>query len=179
MSFSLTSAGGSYGYGGVRGHAGKWSEISVGDNASGRQTLDFVTGEDVSEVTVFLQSYRQQTAPVVIDDIRLAPSNGTPAPEPVNPPPTDTTPPDVSPPDVSPPDVSPPDVSPPDVSPPDTAPPEDLPPRVDGNFVRNADFSLGDVLMATLSAMPTFHLETSLAGSLQVQLVQQHSATVF
>ncbi|MFL2860990.1 MAG: hypothetical protein ACJ0BJ_00140 [Pirellulales bacterium] len=136
LSFSLTSAGGSYGYAGVRGHAGKWSEISVGDNASGRQTLDFVTDANVSEVTVFLQAYRQQTAPVVIDDIRLEATNGTPAPEPVNPPPTDTTPPDISPqsPDVSPPDVSPPDVSPPDVSPPDTTPPEDLPPRVDGNL---------------------------------------------
>ena len=125
MSFSLTSNGGSYGYAGVRGHAGKWSEISVGDNASGRQTLDFVTDANVSEVTVFLQAYRQQTAPVVIDDIRLEPANGTPAPEPVNPPPTDTTPPDVSPPDVT--------------------PPDDLPPRVDGNFVRNADFSTGDL----------------------------------
>ncbi|MCP4786747.1 MAG: hypothetical protein GY878_24705, partial [Fuerstiella sp.] len=84
----------------------------------------------MSEVTVFLQAYRQQTAPVVIDDIRLEATNGTPAPEPVNPPPTDT---------------SPPDVAPPDVSPPDTTPPEDLPPRVDGNFVRNADFSTGDL----------------------------------
>ena len=130
LSFSLTSNGGSYGYAGVRGHTGKWSEISVGDNASGRQTLDFVTAENVSEVTVFLQAYRQQTAPVVIDDIRLEPTNGTPAPEPVNPPPTDTTP---------------PDISPPDVTPPDTTPPEDLPPRVDGNLVRNADFSLGDL----------------------------------
>ncbi|OUV71543.1 MAG: hypothetical protein CBC98_08275, partial [Planctomycetaceae bacterium TMED138] len=63
LSFSLTSAGGSYGYAGVRDHAGKWSEISVGDNVSGRQTLDFVTDANVSEVTVFLQAYRQQTAP--------------------------------------------------------------------------------------------------------------------
>ena len=130
LSFSLTSAGGSYGYAGVRGHAGKWSEISVGDNVSGRQTLDFVTDANVSEVTVFLQAYRQQAAPIVVDDIRLEASNGTPAPEPVNPLPPDTTP---------------PDVSPPDVTPPDTAPPEDLPPRVDGNFVRNADFSIGDL----------------------------------
>ncbi|MEO2000296.1 MAG: carbohydrate binding domain-containing protein [Pirellulales bacterium] len=130
LSFSLESDGGSYGYAGVRGHAGKWSEISVGDNVSGRQTLDFVTAENVSEVTVFLQAYRQQTAPVVIDDIRLEASNGTPAPEPVTPPPTDTTP---------------PDVSPPDVTPPDTTPPEDLPPRVGDNLVRNADFSLGDL----------------------------------
>ena len=130
LSFSLTSAGGSYGYAGVRGHAGKWSEISVGDNVSGRQTLDFVTDANVSEVTVFLQAYRQQAAPIVVDDIRLEASNGTPAPEPVNPLPPDTTP---------------PDVSPPDVTPPDTAPPEDLPPRVDGNFVRNADFSIGEL----------------------------------
>ena len=130
LSFSLTSAGGSYGYAGVRGHAGKWSEISVGDNVSGRQTLDFVTDANVSEVTVFLQAYRQQAAPIVVDDIRLEASNGTPAPEPVNPLPPDTTP---------------PVVSPPDVTPPDTAPPEDLPPRVGGNLVRNADFSLGDL----------------------------------
>ena len=130
LSFSLESDGGSYGYAGVRGHAGKWSEISVGDNVSGRQTLDFVTDANVSEVTVFLQAYRQQTAPIVVDDFRLEASNGAPAPDPVSPPPTDTTP---------------PDVSPPDVSPPDTAPPEDLPPRVDGNLVRNADFSIGDL----------------------------------
>ena len=148
LSFSLTSAGGSYGYAGVRGHAGKWSEISVGDNASGRQTLDFVTAENVSEVTVFLQAYRQQTAPVVIDDIRLEPTNGTPAPEPVNPPPTDTTPPDISPPDVSPPIQ-----------------------------LHRMIFLL--VLMAISSAMPTFPLETSLAGSLQGLQVQQHSAKAF
>ena len=125
LSFSLTSVGGSYGYAGVRGHAGKWSEISVGDNASGRQTLDFVTDADVSEITVFLQAYRQQTAPIVIDDIRLEANNGTPTPEPINPPPVDTTP--------------------PDETPTDPAPPEELPPRVGDNLVRNADFSTGDL----------------------------------
>ena len=125
LSFSLTSVGGSYGYAGVRGHAGKWSEISVGDNASGLQTLDFVTDADVSEITVFLQAYRQQTAPIVIDDIRLEANNGTPTPEPINPPPVDTTP--------------------PDETPTDPAPPEELPPRVGDNLVRNADFSTGDL----------------------------------
>ena len=125
LSFSLTSVGGSYGYAGVRGHAGKWSEISVGDNASGLQTLDFVTDADVSEITVFLQAYRQQTAPIVIDDIRLEANNGTPTPEPINPPPVDTTP--------------------PDETPTDPAPPEELPPRVGNNLVRNADFSTGDL----------------------------------
>ena len=125
LSFSLTSVGGSYGYAGVRGHAGKWSEISVGDNVSGQQTLDFVTDADVTEVTVFLQAYRQQTAPIVIDDIRLEANNGTPAPEPINPPPVDTTP--------------------PDETPTDPAPPEELPPRVGDNLVRNADFSTGDL----------------------------------
>ena len=125
LSFSLTSTGGSYGYAGVRGHAGKWSEISVGDNTSGLQTLDFVTDADVSEVTVFLQAYRQQTAPIVIDDIRLEANNGTPAPEPITPPPVDTTP--------------------PDETPTDPAPPEELPPRVGDNLVRNADFSTGDL----------------------------------
>ncbi|MDA7993558.1 MAG: carbohydrate binding domain-containing protein, partial [Pirellulales bacterium] len=125
LSFSLTSVGGSYGYAGVRGHAGKWSEISVGDNASGLQTLDFVTDADVSEITVFLQAYRQQTTPIVIDDIRLEANNGTPTPEPINPPPVDTTP--------------------PDETPTDPAPPEELPPRVGNNLVRNADFSTGDL----------------------------------
>ena len=125
LSFSLTSTGGSYGYAGVRGHAGKWSEISVGDNTSGLQTLDFVTDADVTEVTVFLQAYRQQTVPIVMDDIRLEANNGTPAPEPINPPPVDTTP--------------------PDETPTDPAPPEELPPRVGENLVRNADFSTGDL----------------------------------
>ncbi len=161
LSFSLTSASGSYGYAGVRGHAGKWSEISVGDNASGRQTLDFVTDANVSEVTVFLQAYRQQTAPIVIDDIRLEASNGTPAPEPVNPPPTDTTP---------------PDVSPPDISPPDTTPPEDLPPRVDGNLVRNADFSLGDLSGWQLSG-PTGAATLS-DGVLKLAATQENTVRV-
>lgn len=125
LSFSLTSVGGSYGYAGVRGHAGKWSEISVGDNVSGRQTLDFVTNADVTEVSVFLQAYRQQTVPIVIDDIRLEANNGTPAPEPITPPPADTTP--------------------PDETPTDPAPPEELPPRVGDNLVRNADFSTEDL----------------------------------
>ena len=44
LSFSLTSVGGSYGYAGVRGHAGKWSEISVGDNASGLTDARFCDG---------------------------------------------------------------------------------------------------------------------------------------
>ena len=84
-----------------------------------------MTDADVSEITVFLQAYRQQTAPIVIDDIRLEANNGTPTPEPINPPPVDTTP--------------------PDETPTDPAPPEELPPRVGNNLVRNADFSTGDL----------------------------------
>ena len=125
LSFSLTSDGGSYGYAGVRGHAGRWSEISVGDNVSGYQTIDFATDENVSDVTVFLQAYRQQTAPIIIDDILLERATNMPAPEPVVPP------------------VVPPAAPP--IDPPATPPPVELPPRVDGNFVRNGDFSYGDL----------------------------------
>ena len=113
LSFSLTSEGGSYGYAGVRGHAGRWSEISAGDNQSGRQTVDFTTGENVSEVTVFVQAFRQQTAPIVIDQLRIDLATDTPGTDPVDPP--------------------------------DTTPPDELPPPTDGNFVRNGDFSLGDL----------------------------------
>ncbi|MEO1992296.1 MAG: family 16 glycosylhydrolase [Pirellulales bacterium] len=117
LSFALTSDGGSYGYAGVRGHAGRWSEVSVGDNVSGYQTIDFATDENVSEVTIFLQAYRQQTAPIIIDDIRLERVTNTPAPEPVVPP----------------------------VEQPEVPPPTELPPQVEGNFVRNGDFSYGDL----------------------------------
>ena len=123
LSFSLTSDGGSYGYAGVRGHAGRWSEVSAGDNVTGRQTLDFTTDENVSEVTVFIQAFRQQTAPIAIDDLRVELVTDTPDTEPVDPP----------------------------IVPPDTTPPEDLPPGADGNWVRNGDFSLGDLSAWQLS----------------------------
>ena len=45
---------------------------STGENKAGRYTLEFETSSDVSEVTIFAQAYRQQTAPVSIDDIQLA-----------------------------------------------------------------------------------------------------------
>jgi len=149
LSFSLTSAGGSYGYAGVRGHAGKWSEISVGDNASGRQTLDFVTDAKMclkspsffrhivnkqhrSSLTTFVWSLatarRHQNLSIHHQQTQLRQMYRR------------------------------------QMTPPDTTPPEDLPPRVDGNFVRNADFST---------------LETSLAGSLQGLQVQQHSTKAF
>ena len=121
LSFLLTSDGGSYGYAGVRGHAGQWSELSVGDNASGRQTLNFVTDENVSEITIFLQAYRQQNAPVSIDDVRLVPSIAAPVPGPVEEP-----------------------VVPPETDQPEEIPPEENPLPTDGNYVRNADFSSGD-----------------------------------
>ena len=72
LSFTLSSSSDSYAYAGVRGHAGKWSELSTGENKAGRYTLEFETSSDVSEVTIFAQAYRQQTAPVHIDDIQLA-----------------------------------------------------------------------------------------------------------
>lgn len=122
LSFLLTSEGGSYGYAGVRGHAGQWSELSVGDNTSGRQTLNFVSDENVSEITIFLQAYRQQNAPIVIDDVRLVPSVTAPAPEPIEEP-----------------------VVPPETDQPEEIPPDETPLPVDGNYVRNADFSSGDL----------------------------------
>ena len=95
-----------------------------------------MTDADVSEITVFLQAYRQQTAPIVIDDIRLEANNGTP-PEPINPPPVDTTP---------------------QMKHQQIQHHQKNSSWVGNNLVRNADFST----------------EISLAGSPQVQLVQQH-----
>ncbi|MFL2860989.1 MAG: carbohydrate binding domain-containing protein [Pirellulales bacterium] len=83
LSFTLNSSSDSYAYAGVRGHAGKWSELSTGENTAGRYTLEFETSSDVSEVTIFAQAYRQQTAPVSIDDIQLALADSPPvSPEP-------------------------------------------------------------------------------------------------
>ena len=83
LSFTLSSSSDSYAYAGVRGHAGKWSELSTGENKAGRYTLEFETSSDVSEVTIFAQAYRQQTAPVHIDDIQLALADSPPlSPEP-------------------------------------------------------------------------------------------------
>ncbi len=120
LTFRLTSEGGSYAYAGVRGHEGRWSEVSVGDNRTGRQTLEFRTGEDVSEVTLFVQAFRQQTAPVLMDDLRVELVSDAPDTDPVDPP------------------VDPP-VEPPDVTPPGEGP------GADGNWVRNGDFSSGDL----------------------------------
>ena len=83
LSFTLNSSSDSYAYAGVRGHAGKWSELSTGENKAGRYSLEFETSADVSEVTIFAQAYRQQTAPVSIDDIQLTLAASPPlSPEP-------------------------------------------------------------------------------------------------
>ena len=83
LAFTLNSSSDSYAYAGVRGHAGKWSELSTGENKAGRYSLEFETSSDVSEVTIFAQAYRQQTAPVSIDDIQLTLADSPPVqPEP-------------------------------------------------------------------------------------------------
>ena len=41
LSFTINSTSDSYAYAGVRGHAGKWSELSTGENKAGRYTLEF------------------------------------------------------------------------------------------------------------------------------------------
>ena len=39
LAFTLNSSSDSYAYAGVRGHAGKWSELSTGENKAGRYSL--------------------------------------------------------------------------------------------------------------------------------------------
>ncbi|MEE2781153.1 MAG: hypothetical protein VX431_03035, partial [Planctomycetota bacterium] len=126
----ITSADGAYGYLGVKGFDGKWSEATAGNNASGEQSIIFTTAADTAFVTVYAQAYKQQTGEVGIDDLQLFP--------------TASLPPNGSPGDETPP--APPTEPPAEVpsEPPSSDPPADLPSsEPGGNSVSNGDFTDG------------------------------------
>ena len=70
----IVSEDGAYGYLGVKGFDGKWSEVSEGDNVSGQYTVSFTTAADAEFVTVYAQAYKQQTGSVGLDAVQLLPA---------------------------------------------------------------------------------------------------------
>lgn len=85
----IFSAEGAYGYLGVKGFDGKWSEVTAGDNVSGQYTVSFTTAAQTQFVTVYAQAYKQQTGLVGLDAIQLVPAGSVPPAEPPTDPPTD------------------------------------------------------------------------------------------
>ena len=78
----IFSAEGAYGYLGVKGFDGKWSEVTAGDNVSGQYTVSFTTAAETQFVTVYAQAYKQQTGLVGLDAIQLLPAGSVPPAEP-------------------------------------------------------------------------------------------------
>ena len=126
----IVSEDGAYGYLGVKGFDGKWSEVSAGDNVSGQYTVSFTTAADAEFVTVYAQAYKQQTGSVGLDAVQLLPAGSEPPTAPPAEPPVDQGP------------VPPP--SPPSNSHPEPAPPTDDPvspgPDASGNWVQGGAF---------------------------------------
>ena len=73
LSGNIFSEGSSYGYIGIKGFDGKWSEKSTGDNASGEHIIIFTTSAKTEFIDVFAEAYKQQIDPIMIDDFSLIP----------------------------------------------------------------------------------------------------------
>ncbi|MEC8338177.1 MAG: glycoside hydrolase family 16 protein [Planctomycetota bacterium] len=82
----IFSADGAYGYLGVKGFDGKWSEVSAGDNVSGQYTVSFTTAADAEFVTIYAQAYKQQNGSVGLDAVQLLPADSELPSDPVEPP---------------------------------------------------------------------------------------------
>ncbi len=82
----IFSADGAYGYLGVKGFDGKWSEVSAGDNVSGQYTVSFTTAADAEFVTIYAQAYKQQAGSVGLDAVQLLPADSELPVEPITPP---------------------------------------------------------------------------------------------
>ncbi|MDG2381463.1 MAG: glycoside hydrolase family 16 protein [Pirellulaceae bacterium] len=82
LSGQIFSEEGVYGYFGVKGFDGKWSEVTVGDNVSGEYSLSFTTAADTQFVTLFAQAYKQQIGSVGVDAIYLVPAELAPPTDP-------------------------------------------------------------------------------------------------
>ena len=118
LSGQIVSEEGAYGYFGVKGFDGKWSEVTAGDNVSGEYTVAFTTAADTEFVTVYAQAYRQQTGAIGLDAIRLVPAATA---------------------------REPPATEPPATEPPASEPPASEPPVSEpgANALANGDFSTG------------------------------------
>ncbi len=73
LSGTLFSEGDSYGYIGVKGFDGQWSEETSGDNVSGEYNIIFTTSAETEFINVFAEAYKQQTDAIVIDNFLLTP----------------------------------------------------------------------------------------------------------
>ena len=82
LSGTIFSEGDSYGYIGVKGFDGKWSQETSGDNVSGEYNIIFTTSAETESINIFAEAYKQQTDAVVIDDFLLTPITGS---QPVDP----------------------------------------------------------------------------------------------
>ena len=82
LSGTIFSEGDSYGYIGVKGFDGKWSQETSGDNISGEYNIIFKTSAETESINIFAEAYKQQTDAVVIDDFLLTPITGS---QPVDP----------------------------------------------------------------------------------------------
>jgi len=83
LSGTIFSEGDSYGYIGVKGFDGKWSQETSGDNVSGEYNIIFKTSAETESINIFAEAYKQQTDAVVIDDFLLTPITSA---QPVDPP---------------------------------------------------------------------------------------------
>ena len=83
LSGTILSEGDSYGYIGVKGFDGKWSQETSGDSVSGEYKIIFTTSAETESINIFAEAYKQQTDAVVIDDFLLTPITSS---QPVDPP---------------------------------------------------------------------------------------------
>ena len=82
----IFSADGAYGYLGVKGFDGKWSDVTAGDNVSGQYTVSFTTAADAEFVTIYAQAYKQQNGSVGLDAVQLLPAGSELPHDPAAPP---------------------------------------------------------------------------------------------
>jgi hypothetical protein len=175
LSGQIVSEEGAYGYFGVKGFDGKWSEVTAGDNVSGEYTVAFTTAADTAFVTVYAQAYRQQTGAIGLDAIRLVPAASEP---PVTEPPV-TEPPVTEPPVTEPPVTEPPVTEPPVTEPPVSEPPVTEPtfpgPDEAGNWVQGGAFS--DPLHPAWTVAGSVAVVPSSDGNPTVQLLPGATAS--
>ena len=73
LSATMISEEESYGYLGVNGYDGQWSQQTSGDNESGNYSIEFTTSDDTEFINVFLEAYKQQSSQVLFGNIVLTP----------------------------------------------------------------------------------------------------------
>ena len=73
LSATMISEEESYGYLGVNGYDGQWTQQTSGDNESGNYSIEFTTSDETRFVNIFLEAYKQQANQVLFDNIILTP----------------------------------------------------------------------------------------------------------